>query len=473
MLEEIMKMLQGGQPQGGQPGLSPEFQRQLASIPGFDAYIDPGVINSGGEIIPASNRLGGPGAAPASLSPMQGRSAPAPPSPAGVQSPPAQPMPAPQSRPAPSRPDEYGGSGIGMLGTLLSAAPGPIGGVGKMLIGLQQQEQAKMQTNSVYRMLIQSGVSPDQAALLARDPKESTKFIRELQQERRKGQNIQTIKNERGEDISVVYDADSGKFVPVGASTAGSAVAAPGNIPQPAGPQAVAPQSSSTIPVEPPPGVNRQVWAKKRAEVLGEDLIKGPERERKRVDSMKSQYQKTNNMLGALDRATKLLNPQSGILGTSIGAFLPEGSTGFGGSIMKQIGGTEYYDMESALNVLKSNLAFKELQEMRANSPTGGALGNVTERELELLSSTMASFNQNQSASSMRENLGIIRPILEKLKGALRNDLGGQVDEGATTGGASAADPARETVAPAVAPPATTMFGGKNYVKRDGKWYAQ
>jgi hypothetical protein len=52
---------------------------------------------------------------------------------------------------------------------------------------------------------------------------------------------------------------------------------------------------------------------------------------------------------------------------------------------------------------------------MRAASPTGAALGNITERELELLQSTVRNLNPKQGAEQLRENLEYIKMVYDVL----------------------------------------------------------
>lgn len=73
------------------------------------------------------------------------------------------------------------------------------------------------------------------------------------------------------------------------------------------------------------------------------------------------------------------------------------GETGFTGARLRGWEGTAAYDIAQKLKTIDANLAFNELQKMRNNSPTGGALGQVTEKELDLLRSTVANLDPNQS----------------------------------------------------------------------------
>lgn len=81
------------------------------------------------------------------------------------------------------------------------------------------------------------------------------------------------------------------------------------------------------------------------------------------------------------------------------------GTAGLGSGVMRGIGGTKAADLAATIDTLQANLSFGELAAMRAASPSGGALGAVSERELALLGSTVASINPNQSPTQLKANL--------------------------------------------------------------------
>lgn len=64
------------------------------------------------------------------------------------------------------------------------------------------------------------------------------------------------------------------------------------------------------------------------------------------------------------------------------------------------------HDIAANLETIDANTAFSELQKMRDNSPTGGALGQVTEKELDLLRSSVANLDPNQGHAQFLSNLG-------------------------------------------------------------------
>ena len=66
---------------------------------------------------------------------------------------------------------------------------------------------------------------------------------------------------------------------------------------------------------------------------------------------------------------------------------------------------TDARNLQAKLETVKANLGFDRLQQMRDNSPTGGALGAVAVQELTALQSTVASLDQLQSPPQLRNAL--------------------------------------------------------------------
>ena len=71
--------------------------------------------------------------------------------------------------------------------------------------------------------------------------------------------------------------------------------------------------------------------------------------------------------------------------------------------------GSAAYDLEQSLKTLDANMAFGALQRMREASPTGGALGAVSDTELGLLRSSIANLDPNQSQETFVNSLGQAR----------------------------------------------------------------
>lgn len=151
-------------------------------------------------------------------------------------------------------------------------------------------------------------------------------------------------------------------------------------------------------------------------------------------------------------------------------------ATGFGSSTARDVGGTQAANVASLLNTIGANTAFDRLQQMRAQSPTGGALGAVSDTELQLLRDSTASLSQSQSDEQFRQNMDRViasyQRVLDKLEKrntvspteVARDENGqpiGGYDEqaGGLTGGNTDDSPV---------PPGTTPGGGPGSGERGG-----
>jgi hypothetical protein len=86
------------------------------------------------------------------------------------------------------------------------------------------------------------------------------------------------------------------------------------------------------------------------------------------------------------------------------------------GSILGGVPGTEAKDLQNTLNTIKANIGFDKLQSMRDNSPTGGALGQVSEFENRLLQSVQGSLEPDQSPTQLKVNLQRVKRDLAALR---------------------------------------------------------
>ena len=86
------------------------------------------------------------------------------------------------------------------------------------------------------------------------------------------------------------------------------------------------------------------------------------------------------------------------------------------GSYLEYFRGTDAQTMAADLNLIKANLAFDRLQQMRDSSPTGGALGQVSELELKLLESAMATIDQGLDLEDFRTRLSDVLTTYSQLR---------------------------------------------------------
>ena len=89
--------------------------------------------------------------------------------------------------------------------------------------------------------------------------------------------------------------------------------------------------------------------------------------------------------------------------------------TGAIGSLVRNIPGTDAYDASAMIQTIAGNIGFDRLQQMREASPTGGALGAVSERELSTLQSVLGSLDQAQSQAQFERNLNRLEDIYTEI----------------------------------------------------------
>jgi len=106
------------------------------------------------------------------------------------------------------------------------------------------------------------------------------------------------------------------------------------------------------------------------------------------------------------------------------------------GSYLSVIPGTAASDLSSLLSTLKANAGFDRLQAMRAASPTGGALGNVSDSENKMLQATIGSLEQSQTKEQLTYNLRRFQDLyLDIIHGpGNRPNAGGAIANNGTEG---------------------------------------
>jgi hypothetical protein len=108
-------------------------------------------------------------------------------------------------------------------------------------------------------------------------------------------------------------------------------------------------------------------------------------------------------VIGAIDRAEEIMRTSA----------LP--TTGFLGERFANIGGTGARDLAGSLNTIRANIGFDQLNQMRQASPTGGALGNVSNQEIAYLQAVLGDLGQSQSAGELQRNLRRMRDAYDEI----------------------------------------------------------
>jgi len=101
--------------------------------------------------------------------------------------------------------------------------------------------------------------------------------------------------------------------------------------------------------------------------------------------------------------------------------YVGEGTTGLLGWALKEIPGSDAAQLSEFLKTQLGGIAFDKLQEMRRSNETGGALGNVSNVELDLLQKSFASLSTN-NPEELRKSLIDVMARFEAVKFALEKE---------------------------------------------------
>lgn len=188
------------------------------------------------------------------------------------------------------------------------------------------------------------------------------------------------------------------------------------------------------------------------ANIMTKAQIAEQEKEQKSISQKESSLAQINDINAAVAGAKEILNDNLTFTSGTVGKLA---------SIASAPSRTA---LEGYIDTLKANLSFETLAAMRANSPTGGALGSVSENELRLLGSTVASLDPNLPRDVLIKNLKRVEERYAKIKKAIDEDL--------KLKGKSSEKPATKTFnINGQSLPARLGSDGNYYVTRDGKTF--
>lgn len=96
-----------------------------------------------------------------------------------------------------------------------------------------------------------------------------------------------------------------------------------------------------------------------------------------------------------------------------------ERGTGATGLVFGKVPGTDAYDFTQKLDTLKNQIALSALKELRASSKTGGGVGNVSDRDIDLLKNSIDSLGPGQSIKQFKESLKNVRNRIQRMRANL------------------------------------------------------
>ena len=140
-----------------------------------------------------------------------------------------------------------------------------------------------------------------------------------------------------------------------------------------------------------------------------QELIPGSAAERKLAEAQAKQEAAAQT---TAERGNIVSEHAQGIRESMESAHLPV--TGLF-SFTQDIPGTAGHDIAKRIDTLQAVAGFDALNKMRAESPTGGALGQVSERELKFLQSVVGSLELSQSKGQFLENLARVESTFNRI----------------------------------------------------------
>jgi hypothetical protein len=217
--------------------------------------------------------------------------------------------------------------------------------------------------------------------------------------------------------------APAGGMAPAAMGAPAEAQAAAPAAPAGAQEQRITPSMARAIASDPIILAGNPELAKQYAEIA--DKLETPGAREAQVLRARSEAQRLENM-PKVELSIANRQQQSSLVKETIDAALKETgffTTGGVGRLAAAVPGTPAYDLARRIETIKANIGFNELQRMRDESPTGGALGQVAVQELTYLQSALGNLDQAQSRDELEKNLRNIRSIIRDTSGSGRTLL--------------------------------------------------
>ena len=143
-----------------------------------------------------------------------------------------------------------------------------------------------------------------------------------------------------------------------------------------------------------------------------------PKQVQKPVGAKLAEY--TQQVIAA-NRGRQILREKTGDVLTSIGmvedALENDVETGFGGSILKYVAGTDTYTLGGDVDSILANLGYNALQEARSSSSNGSSgFGQLTERELADLKSLVTTLKVGMKKEDFKARLDLVKKNFERAR---------------------------------------------------------
>lgn len=181
----------------------------------------------------------------------------------------------------------------------------------------------------------------------------------------------------------------------------------------------------------------------------GYEAYTDPETKQRRMRRIPGGPEDDSSKVEAQQDAAKITTDTLTNATKNIGDILASGSyvTGAGGKLASNLSSSNAAELRRQVDVLKSTGTIETLNAMRKQSPTGGALGNVTEGEGKMLAAKAGAIDPDSSAEQFQAQYkDYYRTLLRIVNGSKVGDA--IYDEMFPTSGTSNNDPAPEGIDP-------------------------
>lgn len=291
-----------------------------------------------------------------------------------------------------------GAAGLGglltSLGPRLMLASGDPGYIKVATELIKQQREAELQ-NQTARYMISKGVDPQAAMIMARDPEATRAWIKKGQEPWK----FHTIFTDDGREQHIIYNPNNPEeFKLVGGPKTDVLT------PQAEQQKIKIAQAGATKQVGSIPPGYRVQYDEKGQPVQMEAVPGSPAAFEEAERARKMEKRERTEKLSA-DLVTQEIDRSINLIKTS---KIP--ITGFG-SIASAVPGTPAHDLARLIDSIKANVSFDKLQAMRDASPTGGALGPVSDFENRMLQQALGSLEQSQTREQLLYNLERLRGV--------------------------------------------------------------
>lgn len=210
---------------------------------------------------------------------------------------------------------------------------------------------------------------------------------------------------------TAIIDSRTGQPIGPPSSIPQQRLGQPGMAPQVGAPTG-RPQQSGFIPKD----VRGASYQGKEGSEQAQIDVALPEKRAKAEGALKGLNRKYGLVTGTIDAAIKSIDegiiPRAGV-----------------GSVLSGVPQTPQFGLAQKLKTIQANIGFDELQSMRENSPTGGALGAISDKENELLSLVRGSVVQGLDPMELKDNLRRIKQlygeVLQERQEAYQRDYSG------------------------------------------------